>query len=137
MRVRAHESSVLGRRPSIRNTAHPRVLWRWSGFVVGCCDDGVMSSTASFGTVAADPGRRLEVLFEELAQLLGAAANNFTTRSLHQRSPRNQGNAGAFHRHADAAVELGDLAPHPHDHAIYAHGAYVASEIASGHLRHR
>ncbi len=44
-------------------------------------------------------------------------------------------NERAFHRHAAAALELGDLQPHPHDHAIYAHGAYVASEIASGYLR--
>ncbi|MGB3896590.1 MAG: hypothetical protein WA942_20365 [Mycolicibacter sinensis] len=44
-------------------------------------------------------------------------------------------NERGFHRHAAAALELGDLQPHPHDHAIYAHGAYVASEIASGYLR--
>ncbi len=44
-------------------------------------------------------------------------------------------NQRAFHRHAAAALDLGDLQPHPHDHAIYAHGAYVASEIAAGYLR--
>ncbi|EUA31574.1 hypothetical protein I548_0341 [Mycobacterium intracellulare] len=44
-------------------------------------------------------------------------------------------NERGFHRYAAAALELGDLQPHPHDHAIYAHGAYVASEIASGYLR--
>lgn len=45
------------------------------------------------------------------------------------------GNERGFHLHAAAALELGDLEPHPHDHAIYAHGAYVASEIAAGYLR--
>lgn len=44
-------------------------------------------------------------------------------------------NERGFHRHAAAPLELGDLQPHPQDHAIYAHGAYVASEIASGYLR--
>lgn len=44
-------------------------------------------------------------------------------------------NEREFHRRAAAALELGDLQPHPHDHAIYAHGAYVASEIAFGYLR--
>jgi hypothetical protein len=40
-----------------------------------------------------------------------------------------------FHRHASAALELGDLDPVPRDYAIYAHAAYIASEIASGYLR--
>jgi len=41
----------------------------------------------------------------------------------------------AFHRHAAAALELGDIDPAPGDRAIYAHAAYVASDIASGYLR--
>ena len=41
----------------------------------------------------------------------------------------------AFHRHAAHALELGDIAPAMGDHAIYAHAAYVASDIASGYLR--
>src|SRR6516162_5859707 len=41
------------------------------GFVVGGCDDDVMSSRASAGAVVVSPGERLEVLFEELAELTG------------------------------------------------------------------
>ncbi|WP_461480114.1 hypothetical protein [Mycobacterium sp. HUMS_1102779] len=44
-------------------------------------------------------------------------------------------NENAFHRHAAAALDLSGIAPTAHDRAIYAHGAYVASEIASGYLR--
>ena len=40
-------------------------------FVVPGCDDEVMSSTASSGAVAARPDQRLEVLFDELAELAG------------------------------------------------------------------
>ena len=40
-------------------------------FVVGGCDDDVMSSTASSGAVGVGPDQRLEVLFEELAELAG------------------------------------------------------------------
>src|SRR3954452_10247151 len=39
--------------------------------VVPGCDDGVMSSTASSGAAALRPAERLEVLFEELAELAG------------------------------------------------------------------
>lgn len=39
-----------------------------------------------------------------------------------------------FRHHAAAALELGDIVPNPDDRAIYAHPAYVASEIASGYL---
>jgi hypothetical protein len=39
--------------------------------VGGGCDDGVMSSTASAGAVVVSPRGRLEVLFEELAELCG------------------------------------------------------------------
>src|SRR6516164_4955056 len=48
-----------------------RVGIGWPGFVVGGCDDDVMSSTASAGAVVVSPGERLEVLFEELAELTG------------------------------------------------------------------
>ena len=41
------------------------------GFVVGGCDDDVMSSRASAGAVVVSPGERLEVLFAELAELTG------------------------------------------------------------------
>jgi len=41
------------------------------GFVVPGCDDGVMSLTASSGAVVVSPSERLEVLFEELAELTG------------------------------------------------------------------
>src|SRR6185312_13753744 len=41
------------------------------GFVGGDCDDDVMSSTASAGAVVVSPAERLEVLFEELAELSG------------------------------------------------------------------
>jgi hypothetical protein len=41
----------------------------------------------------------------------------------------------AFHRHAAEALDLGNIDPVPGDRAIYAHAAYVASEIASGYLR--
>jgi hypothetical protein len=41
----------------------------------------------------------------------------------------------AFHRHAAEALELGDIDPVPGDRAIYAHAAYIASDIASGYLR--
>src|SRR5215203_6968318 len=40
-------------------------------FVRPGCDDGVMSSTASSGTAVVSPAERLEVLFEELAELAG------------------------------------------------------------------
>jgi Domain of unknown function (DUF222)/HNH endonuclease len=43
----------------------------WPGFVVPGCDDGVMSSIASAGAVVVSPTERLEVLFEELAELAG------------------------------------------------------------------
>jgi len=43
----------------------------WRGFVGGGCDDGVMSSIASTGAVVVSPAERLEVLFEELAELTG------------------------------------------------------------------
>src|SRR6516164_1798497 len=48
-----------------------RVGIGWPGFVVGGCDDDVMSSTASAGAVVVSPSERLEVLFEELAELCG------------------------------------------------------------------
>jgi len=41
----------------------------------------------------------------------------------------------AFHHHAAVALELGDIEPAPGDRAIYAHAAYVASDIASGYMR--
>ena len=46
----------------------------WIGrprFVVRGCDDGVMTSTASPDAAVARPDQRLEVLFEELAELAG------------------------------------------------------------------
>ena len=43
----------------------------WPIFVVPGCDDGVMSLTALLGSAATRPGQRLEVLFEELAELAG------------------------------------------------------------------
>src|ERR1700757_5136793 len=43
----------------------------WEGFVGGGCHDDVMSSTASAGAVVVSPCERLEVLFEELAELTG------------------------------------------------------------------
>jgi hypothetical protein len=42
-----------------------------TGFVGGGCDDDVMSSTASAGAVMVSPAERLEVLFDELAELTG------------------------------------------------------------------
>jgi Domain of unknown function (DUF222)/HNH endonuclease len=42
-----------------------------SKLVVPSCDDDVMSSTASSGAAVARPDQRLEVLFEELAELAG------------------------------------------------------------------
>jgi hypothetical protein len=47
-----------------RGLGQPRV-------VVPGCDDGVMSSTASIGSAATRPDQRLEVLFDELAELAG------------------------------------------------------------------
>src|SRR5205807_9067185 len=44
---------------------------RAAGFVGGGCDDDVMSSTASAGAVVVSPSERLDVLFEELAELTG------------------------------------------------------------------
>ena len=41
----------------------------------------------------------------------------------------------AFHRHAADALELGNIDPVPGDRAIYAHAAYIASDIAAGYLR--
>src|SRR3954469_23538444 len=43
----------------------------WPRFVVPGCDDGVMSPSASSGAAALRPAERLEVLFEELAELAG------------------------------------------------------------------
>jgi hypothetical protein len=43
----------------------------WPKLVVPLCDDDVMSSTASSGAVVVSPTERLEVLFEELAELTG------------------------------------------------------------------
>ena len=40
-------------------------------FVVPGCDDEVMSSTASFGSAATRSDQRVEVLFDELAELAG------------------------------------------------------------------
>lgn len=44
---------------------------RWPGFVGPGCDDGVMSLIASSSAVAASPAERVEVLFDELAELTG------------------------------------------------------------------
>ena len=41
------------------------------GFVGGGCDDVVMSSTASSGATVVSPAERVEVLFDELAELVG------------------------------------------------------------------
>ena len=47
-------------------------VWSWSpGFVGGGCDDVVMSSTASSGATVVSPAERVEVLFDELAELVG------------------------------------------------------------------
>ena len=40
----------------------------------------------------------------------------------------------AFREHAAHALDLADINPVPDDHAVYASGAYVAAEIASGYL---
>src|SRR6201997_1203654 len=40
-----------------------------------------------------------------------------------------------FRRHAAEALELGNIDPVPGDRAIYAHAAYIASDIAAGYLR--
>jgi len=44
---------------------------RGSGLVGGGCDDDVMSSIASAGAVVVTPSERLEVLFDQLAELTG------------------------------------------------------------------
>ena len=51
-------------------TAHPRAD-RQPRLVVPGCDDEVMSSTASSGAAGVRPDQRLEVLFDELAELAG------------------------------------------------------------------
>ena len=50
--------------------AHPGAK-RVAKFVGGGCDDGVMSPIASPDTEVVSPAERLEVLFEELAELAG------------------------------------------------------------------
>jgi len=54
---------LAGDSPTVRGLARP-------GIVVPECDDAVMSLTAALGT-AVPPDQRLEVLFEELAELAG------------------------------------------------------------------
>lgn len=47
----------------------------------------------------------------------------------------HNGDERGFYRYAAAALDLGDIDPVPGDRAPYAHAAYVASDIAAGHLR--
>ncbi|EFP54606.1 hypothetical protein TMLG_03871, partial [Mycobacterium tuberculosis SUMu012] len=42
-----------------------------AGVVRPCCDDELMSSTATSGAAVVSPAERVEVLFEELAELAG------------------------------------------------------------------
>src|ERR1044071_1601779 len=49
----------------------PRARVGGAVFVGAGCDDGVMSSTASPDTAVVTPAERVEVLFEELAELSG------------------------------------------------------------------
>ena len=51
-------------------TAHPRAD-RQPKHVVGGCHDVVMSSTASSGATVVSPAERVDVLFDELAELAG------------------------------------------------------------------
>ena len=51
-------------------TAHPGAD-RQPRLVVGGCDDVVMSSSASSGATVVSPAERVEVLFDELAELAG------------------------------------------------------------------
>lgn len=45
------------------------------------------------------------------------------------------GDRRGFHRHAAHALEMGEIEPVDGDRAVYAHAAYVASDIAAGYLR--
>jgi Domain of unknown function (DUF222)/HNH endonuclease len=55
----------------VNDDGHTAARIRQPSFVVPACDDGVMSSTASADAVVVSPAERLEVLFEELAELSG------------------------------------------------------------------
>jgi hypothetical protein len=77
-------------------------------------------------------------LATEAAELIdGRDAGRLAASITRQRALADLANRDerAFRRHAAAALELGDVAPNSQDRAIYAHIAYVASEVASGYLR--
>lgn len=77
--------------------------------------------------LAADAAELVEG--REAGRLKASIARQQALAALHN------GDERSFYRHAAAALDLGDIDPVPGDRAPYAHAAYVASDIAAGHLR--